>query len=383
MYISKIEIKNFQCHEYLHLDLQPGVNAIIGESDKGKSAIIRAIRWLFFNKPDGQQYRKHGTSQTMVSATMNDGTIVTRTRSITVNRYSIEGPNRKAEVYDNFGRDVPAPIVQTLGIWPAEIAPNLTSELSIASQFEGPFLLGESGIVKAQVLGKISKTTVLDDAVRIVSSEVRSNGKFLNMTLEAIEQAENDLVSFLNLDSEAESVKIIERGLGDLNLMKQKIEAGARIEKSLIENDNRMLLISKKLAGFAKIPKIDELEIIASGLAKGWGMSNRLTEIDKDLPRLTEKFKRVSRISDEEIQNLGAQAEKVKEALALAVRVEDWKSRHLSTKANLDTLREKVHVRTNDLLIIIRREGKCPLCFHNIDDESFDRIEKEIRGEDQ
>jgi exonuclease SbcC len=43
--IKSIKIQNFETHIKTHLDLHPGVNVIVGESDEGKSGIIRSIKW--------------------------------------------------------------------------------------------------------------------------------------------------------------------------------------------------------------------------------------------------------------------------------------------------------------------------------------------------
>ena len=51
--ITKIEIKNFQSHKNTVLEFDKGVNVICGESDNGKSAVIRAIRWVVENYPQG------------------------------------------------------------------------------------------------------------------------------------------------------------------------------------------------------------------------------------------------------------------------------------------------------------------------------------------
>ena len=51
--ITKIEIKNFQSHKDTMIDFDKGINSICGESDNGKTAIIRAIRWVIENRPLG------------------------------------------------------------------------------------------------------------------------------------------------------------------------------------------------------------------------------------------------------------------------------------------------------------------------------------------
>ena len=52
--IKEINIKNFQSHDNTNLILDSGVNVIVGSSDSGKSAIIRALRWVTSCVPRGE-----------------------------------------------------------------------------------------------------------------------------------------------------------------------------------------------------------------------------------------------------------------------------------------------------------------------------------------
>jgi len=54
--IRSLEIENFQSHELTKLDLHKGLNVIVGPSDQGKSALIRALRWLCYNEPKGTDF---------------------------------------------------------------------------------------------------------------------------------------------------------------------------------------------------------------------------------------------------------------------------------------------------------------------------------------
>ena len=52
-YIKKISIQNWESHEDTTLDnLSPGLNAIIGLSNSGKSSIVRAMKLISYNDFD-------------------------------------------------------------------------------------------------------------------------------------------------------------------------------------------------------------------------------------------------------------------------------------------------------------------------------------------
>lgn len=44
MYLSNIKVENFRNLENFEIDLQPGLNVILGENNVGKSNLIDAIR---------------------------------------------------------------------------------------------------------------------------------------------------------------------------------------------------------------------------------------------------------------------------------------------------------------------------------------------------
>jgi len=51
--IKKLILKNFQIHKKLVLEFDEKITVIKGSNDSGKSSIIRAIYWIFYNQPTG------------------------------------------------------------------------------------------------------------------------------------------------------------------------------------------------------------------------------------------------------------------------------------------------------------------------------------------
>lgn len=47
MYISSVRIKNFRCFRDTFIEFQPGINALIGENNSGKTTVFRALALLF------------------------------------------------------------------------------------------------------------------------------------------------------------------------------------------------------------------------------------------------------------------------------------------------------------------------------------------------
>jgi len=164
--IRRLHIENFQSHKNLTLDFSDGLNVIVGPSDSGKTAVIRALRWCLFNEPRGVDFIRMGESAASVEVTFDDDMMLRRERSNKVNRYVLRLPDGEEQTYDRFGNDVPPEILAAHGIRAIEVDPERSEVLNIASQLEGPFLLSAPGPTKARAIGKISGVHVLDTALR-------------------------------------------------------------------------------------------------------------------------------------------------------------------------------------------------------------------------
>lgn len=56
LYLSKIQINNFRLFKYLDLELNRGLNVLVGENDSGKTALIDAIRYTLGTKSNDRAF---------------------------------------------------------------------------------------------------------------------------------------------------------------------------------------------------------------------------------------------------------------------------------------------------------------------------------------
>ncbi len=113
-----VTLRNFQCHKKLALVITPGVTVITGRSDAGKSAVLRAIRWLCLNRPNGSSMLRHGADAVRVSLDLTDLDGVTkyrveRRRGKGGNLYVLDGTELKA-----FGAEPPDVVSRGLNVGP-------------------------------------------------------------------------------------------------------------------------------------------------------------------------------------------------------------------------------------------------------------------------
>ncbi len=102
--LEKIAIRNWQAHRDLRIEFDARVTAIVGATDSGKSAILRAIRWVLSNRPRGGSFITQGEDKTAITVWL-DGHRIARVKSASQNKYMFDG-----DEFVSFGAGVPDPI---------------------------------------------------------------------------------------------------------------------------------------------------------------------------------------------------------------------------------------------------------------------------------
>ncbi len=63
----------YQAHDPFALDFDPLVTVLIGPSDAGKSSLLRALRWLATNRPEGDSFVPWGGTKASAVLTLDGG----------------------------------------------------------------------------------------------------------------------------------------------------------------------------------------------------------------------------------------------------------------------------------------------------------------------
>jgi DNA repair exonuclease SbcCD ATPase subunit len=185
--IKNIKIANYQSHAETAIELCPNVNIIVGENNSGKTAIFRALNWMFFNRPAGGKMfhnfaGKEGAVQVEV-VTAEDNTIGLQ-KLVKINK------NGKKQVgssqyylddlpFEGFGSKVPDIIADTLKM----------SDLNIQRQLEGPFLITSSPGEIARTINRITNLDHSDAYIRVVNQRIALS----KSTMELLEVEKTEL----------------------------------------------------------------------------------------------------------------------------------------------------------------------------------------------
>ena len=183
--ITKIEIKNFQSHKNTVLEFDKGVNVICGESDNGKSAVIRAIRWVVENQPQGTEkinsnWNEDFKEPLSVKLYTEKG-YVERIRDKKRNGYNICKNGEKEIVFDAIGKGVPKEVTDFLNV----------SDVNFQFQLDPPYLLTKSAGEASKYLNEIVHLDSIDKIMSIADSDKRqlsSEQKIVESDIKKLEE---------------------------------------------------------------------------------------------------------------------------------------------------------------------------------------------------
>ncbi|WP_088105159.1 AAA family ATPase [Halalkalibacter urbisdiaboli] len=170
--IKAVRLENFQSHLDTFLEFHDGLNVLVGQSDSGKTAIIRGIRWVLFNQPRGTDFIRVGADFVRVTVVFQNGASIVRERTASKNRYIIRKPNEDDLVLEGFGIHVPEEVIEVHGMNSLRIDRDHELFLHISQQLDGPFLLEQTGSLRAKTIGRISGAHYLDMAIRDTSKDI-------------------------------------------------------------------------------------------------------------------------------------------------------------------------------------------------------------------
>lgn len=157
--LEAIRIRNFQSIADVSLDLG-ALTVIVGKSNSGKSAVIRALKAVARNGTFPSAVRA-GSTRFDVTLSVGDTDVsIERGKSLSTYRLTDHAQGTE-EVYTKSGRDVPEDIAEALAL-----PRGAREDLTFAGQLDTPFMLSMSPSEAAKTLGDLSNVSRLYEAAR-------------------------------------------------------------------------------------------------------------------------------------------------------------------------------------------------------------------------
>lgn len=256
--IKKVILENFQSHKYTSLDFTEGLNAIVGPTDSGKTAIFRAIKWALYNEPQGDYFIREGATEVSVKIEFNNGLFLNRYRTRSKNGYELTYPNGEVLTFEGFGTKVPDEVVEATRMRKIQLTPTENRSLNLAEQLDGPFLLSETPSIKAAAIGKLVEADLVDYALSEVNNDLRTLKRDHKKSKESLEGLEASLKSYSYLDNLQKTIgriEKLEKSIEDKQKQLARLEAIYENYDKLNRNKNYLEDNLLKLQGIDRAEK--------------------------------------------------------------------------------------------------------------------------------
>ena len=244
MKISELHVKNVQIHKDLTVKFSKGVNVIVGDTNKGKSSLLRALRLILDNQPrSGERIYKRIGSKNPLMIEVKDGEGNSIKRSI--NRYYLNGALMKA-----YNTTIPEPVKE---IFPLK-------EVNWQRQLDPHFLVLETGGGAAKILNTYSGMEDQEALMKDVKARITDHKSNINRLIKN-NQEQRDIVDELKpvvrLVMKAKAIKNI---IDNAKINQQQLD---QLEKIILDIESCKFdesIYDNITYGLEKIEKINELE---------------------------------------------------------------------------------------------------------------------------
>ncbi|MEY8751181.1 AAA family ATPase [Alkalicoccobacillus gibsonii] len=255
--ILDVRLENFQSHLDSQFTFADGLNVLIGQSDSGKTAVIRGIRWALFNQPRGTDFIRAGSDFVRVTIQFESGDRLIRERTASKNRYMIKKNGQEQQVFESFGQHVPQEVLDLHGMRPLRIDRDHELTIHLAQQLDGPFLLEQPGSMRAKTIGRISGAHYLDAAIRDTSRDLHSLNQSKRWSEEQTEQLKKDLEPYEQVIRSGEQLEKASHLFEEIKSKQARLESLQSKHQDLHTNQGLMKQSQDKLDSLKELPTIE------------------------------------------------------------------------------------------------------------------------------
>ncbi|MGB9866661.1 MAG: AAA family ATPase [Bacillota bacterium] len=383
--LVRLTLENFQSHEFTQMELSPGLNVIVGASDQGKSAIIRALRWLLFNEPRGSDYVRVGASgPCRVTAELDDGTVISRERWGNRNSYRLRRPSGEELHFEGFGTEIPEEILRAHGVRKIALDDQVEVALNLSTQLEGPFLLNQPGSVRAKAIGRICGVHVLDLAVKLAARELGSLDEQRNRVENELASISREIEQYRDLDDERRRIEKLQSVVDQLNQLSNLRSALVEAKKELDEIESQRF---EALSVLRYTRELDRCEMLWAQIE---ATSVKLKELEllKEELRVTDQSVRAGLsyvVQFDGIERAWGLLTAIGETPSLLRELKQAKQELEGVERDMAKLRAEVqqYQQVRDRAVgeyaeVLRKLGKCPVCMSPITSATAEHIIREL-----
>ena len=345
-----MKIKNFQCHKDQEFELDPGVNVFVGKSGAGKSAgVIRPLKWLAFNRPLGDSFRRWGSDTTWTEIQLAEGVNIARKKSDKENCYEMLEGVKDMQYFSSFGQTPPESVQSALNL----------SQINFQFQHDQLYLLSYSPPEVARVLNELTGLDKIDKAFSNINSRLRRETQETSANQSIKEKLEKDLDKYKDLDFLDSSLMVAEQ-------LENQVTGKILRASSLRSSSSRIRNAEERISEF---DGLERLKDIGSEAQAKLNLLNESSKRKIELYTLAEMIssKKAKIQCLERMSGLGKELEKLQVGIigkkGMELQAEDIRTM-ASKKMSLDLQIGEMEIVLEDLHYQFDKEmpEQCPLC---------------------
>jgi len=279
-----LSVKDFQIIKGANLSFAPGLNCIIGQSNNGKSALMRAAKACIYNTPGTTSVRL-GCSNYAVGLQMNGHTVILQKGTNSV--YKID-----KDIIGKIGRTQLEEVSNALGI--KELMINgVNEQINFWDQMEKPFLLDRSETELFRFIVDSGKDNNVTTALKTITQDRQQITRDITITEGKIQGIEDTLkrqeTELLNSEEKIEACnKVIELGpkikrFNDITSIKNKALQNGKSISDILESkkklDSIIILAGSKLENIESMyKKLSVINNLKDKINNSQGLLNALND---------------------------------------------------------------------------------------------------------
>jgi len=278
--IRTIHLQGFESHVNSSIELGPGVNAIVGASDSGKSSILKALRLIQFGRPSGDAYIHAREKQSKITIEFDDG-VVTKEKG-KVNQFSLKTEEGEKSWK---GANIPADVEKFV---------NLNS-INFQFQFDSPFLVSLSPPAAAKEINEAANLDKADSSLTNISrASRRLKSKLMDKkeSLDELKEERNELKYLDEAEGAFSAIENLDREIRALESQQSELQGLLDHKQALLEKREQLDqddLTNAKSALNTIENQIKEIENLEKGLDELSSLIDKSADLRQQREALVEE----------------------------------------------------------------------------------------------
>jgi energy-coupling factor transporter ATP-binding protein EcfA2 len=290
--LKTVIIKNFQSIKEATLNLEE-FTVVFGETNCGKSALIRAIRYALTN-PKGSLFVRDNEPACSVKIITTKGWFEWRKLSTGSASYQYQRLEDPEPVMLSKVLGVPDEIYEIFNVKDVEFDTDIKLSMNFMSQLGSPFLVSSecSASTRAKVVGKISSMDKVYTAMRLVNKDILTINSEAKYNSGLLVSMQNDLLAYSDLPARELVVKDVESKIKILNDLDVRIsrfplQRLKSLSEALASKDERIARVSA--APFNEVKQLDvvmlDLGSRSEKISKLESLRDRIVSIESQMEK--------------------------------------------------------------------------------------------------